>query len=346
MCVILGAGASKDVHNGSAPILNQGNYKPPLARDLFDISEHPDYFPLLSPYPGAESLAARLSPLSHSNEFDLEGELRKLAEHQDGRIRQQFKHVPPYLRDLLWRANYQYTPLAGTYLQLVHTLLADSPHHVLFLVLNYDTLLSQTLQLFDSTFVFDSVSTYVRPDRQAKIVKLHGSINWFKLIGGSHRPWEALVRSQDVFKRTPDDAIHIHDTEGPLMSVLITNNRPYPILTAPLAGKGMADIVCPSKHIQAAKTFLKDCRKFLIIGTSGRDQDLLSLLDEAVPPSSHPSIQLVGEADAEDALRKFETGVGAFRGRRITPPDFLFTDRFRSYIDSGQLATFAEFHPY
>ena len=73
-CVILGAGASSDVHNGSAPALRHGNYKPPLARDLFAIGEHPEYFDLLSRYSGAQALASTLSPRSGQTTFALETE--------------------------------------------------------------------------------------------------------------------------------------------------------------------------------------------------------------------------------------------------------------------------------
>ena len=252
--------------------------------------------------------------------------------------------MPPYLRDLLWSASYQYTPTPGTYLQLIYALLANVPHHVLFLILNYDTLLEQALGLFDSRINFDNIGSYVKEDRQAKLVKLHGSVDWFKLIGGSELSWEDTVYSHDVFRRADDSSIHIESHQGPLQTVLITGNRPYPILTAPLAGKGIADMVCPT-HIQVAQDFLKQCRKYLIVGTSGLDKDLLALLDEAVQPSSHPTVQLVGLTDAHEALQNFEKGVRAFRGRRLTPPGFLFQEGLRQYIDSGELAKFAEFKP-
>ena len=61
VCVVLGAGASNDVWNGSAPILNQG-FRPPLARDLFDIDNHRDYWDLLHHYPGARWLTGVLAP--------------------------------------------------------------------------------------------------------------------------------------------------------------------------------------------------------------------------------------------------------------------------------------------
>lgn len=345
-CVILGAGASNDVDNGSPPVLNHGDFRPPLASDLLAIGSHPQYSQVLQPYPGARALASILSPMSGQTTFALETELRRLSEHPDERVRRQFKHVPPYLRDLLWRASYQYTNTPGTYLQLIYALLADVPHHVLFLILNYDTLLEQALELFDPGINFEIMSSYVREDRQAKLVKPHGSIDWFKLIGGSSLSWEDTVFSQDVFQRPPDNEIYIQNVQGPLQSVLITGNRPYPILTAPLAGKGIADMVCPIAHIEVAKDFLKQCRKYLIIGTSGLDEDLLALLNEAVDPFSHPTVQLVGLKDADEALQNFEKGVRAFQGQRSIPPGFLFQEGLRQYIDSGELAKFAEFEPY
>ena len=90
VCVILGAGASTDVHNGSAPILNQAKFKPPLAIDLFAIGKHPDYFEVLRPYPSAQSLASLLSPLSDATEFDLESRLREYRRLRD--LREALEH--------------------------------------------------------------------------------------------------------------------------------------------------------------------------------------------------------------------------------------------------------------
>ena len=276
-CVILGAGASNAVDNGSAPVLYDGDFRPPLASDLLAIGSHPQYFQVLDPYLGARALASILSPMSGQTTFALETELRSLSEHTDERIRQQFKHVPPYFRDLLWRASYEYTATPGTYYQLIKALLADVPHHVLFLVMNYDTLLEQAIDLFElrKKTIFENIESYVNEDRQYKVVKPHGSIDWFKVIGSADQAWEHLVESQDVLQRTTDDAIYIQNIRGPLQLFEIEGNRAYPIMTAPLADKGIADMVCPTAHIEVAKDFLKQCRKFLIIGTSGLDEDLL-----------------------------------------------------------------------
>ena len=345
VCVILGAGASTAVDNGSAPILEYGAFKPPLASDLFAIGRHPEFFDILTRYPGAQSLASVLSPLSEGTDFNLESRLQNLADNKDERVRQQFKQVPPYLRDLLAAASYRYTHSPGTYLQLIYALLSDEPHHVLFLVLNYDTLLEQALALFPG-IKFENVESYVREDQQAKVVKIHGSINWFKLIGTNDRSWHDLVASQDVLQMPEEGSIYVRDEfrNVPLVDVYIDQNLAYPILTAPLAGKEAKAMVCPTAHIKAAEGFLRECRKFLIVGSSGRDEDLLALLDDAVPPGSHPTVQLVDEGDGEAALKRFEK-VRAFRGQRITPPGFLFNGGFRRYVDGGDLAEFATSNP-
>ena len=62
--------------------------------------------------------------------------------------------------------------------------------------------------------------------------------------------------------------------------------------------------MCPKSHLIAAQQFMSRCSKFLIIGTSGLDEDLRAILDNAVPPDSSPFVHVVnrGEADANDSV--------------------------------------------
>ncbi|GAJ08050.1 unnamed protein product, partial [marine sediment metagenome] len=148
-CVVLGAGASYDVAGEGSPLIN-ANFRPPLARDLFDINGHPDYWYVMQSYNGAAVLSQELAPLILSGEISIERELRRYAEHKDERIRQNFKHIPAYLRDLLFRASTEYTHVPSSYMRLIIKLLADYPHDVLFITLNYDNLLESALERFDS----------------------------------------------------------------------------------------------------------------------------------------------------------------------------------------------------
>lgn len=108
ICVILGAGASYDVHDAGSSLLEAG-LRPPLARDLFDFDERDHFRSILAEYEGAVVLAQSLANKSRQPDFDIEAELRRIAQHPSDQMREHFKHVPPYLRDLLTVCSYGYT---------------------------------------------------------------------------------------------------------------------------------------------------------------------------------------------------------------------------------------------
>ena len=80
----------------------------------------------------------------------------------------------------------------------------------------------------------------------------------------------------------------------------------YPVLTAPLAGKGITDSVCPASHVTDAGNFLSDCTKFLIIGTAGWDDDLMGFLDKAVPVGPRVFLDVVDPSGANGVLERFQ----------------------------------------
>lgn len=312
-----------------------------LSSRLFDIGANPEYWEVLRHYPGAQWLAGLLSPKASTPEFSLETQLRQFSEHQDERIRRHFKHIPPYLRDLLWHASHEYTRTPGTYNELVYGLLADVPHEVLFLTLNYDTLLEQALQTFDSTLASSTISAYIGGNRQAKVIKLHGSIDWFREIGSISGNWFNQVESQDVSRTVDEDQIIVRTIPSPISDHPIDRTRLYPILTAPLAGKSITDMVCPDSHVAVAKDFLKSCQKFLIIGTSGLDDDLMNLLDSSVQPRSVKSVHLVSQGNHTDEIQlRFIQGVHAFGLTSLWPKSSVSHNGFRQYISSEAFRQF------
>ena len=93
------------------------------------------------------------------------------------------------------------------------------------------------------------------------------------------KSWLEVANSFDISKRgevalcaTRQDEIGFYTQDRQTML--------YPALTAPLAGKGNADLVCPRPHLDALRAFLADCQCFLVIGTSGQDEDVLGFLAE------------------------------------------------------------------
>lgn len=345
VCVILGAGASYDVHNQGSLLINP-DFRPLLARELFDIANKSGYWSILQHYPGAKVLAQLLAPRISSGEIGIENALREYANHKDHRIREHFKHIPAYLRDLLQRSSTNYTSMPSCYIQLVVELLAERPHEVLFLVLNYDTLLESAISQFDSRLQFSSIGHYVAEERQAKVVKLHGSINWFMALPGKPTlDWDSLLGELDISYKPPENEIIVKDriinaTREQLDGIMV-----YPILTAPLAGKQLDEAVCPASHTEFAQEFLRNCHKFLIVGTSGLDEDLLNLLDSTLDPKATYFTHIVDFGNgATKSIQRFENGVTAFRNQSHKIQVKTFNSGFREYVSGNDLRTFSEFN--
>lgn len=351
-CVILGAGASHDIH-GPGSYINDQSLKPPLARELFNIEGNRHYSETLKHYPQAASL---ISPLAHqlriSDEMGLEQMLTALATHRDPEIRQNFKQIPGYLRDLIFKCSRIYTEWPSSYLELIKVLLADFGNDTLFIVLNYDDLLERALALsFPSHFQFNSMHDYVSNSR-AKVVKLHGSITWFRLFGSYGMPWTKQIVDLDIGQKPSESEIMVANRSLPTAEDTYEGKLLYPIITAPLAGKSLEQVVCPKSHLEEASAFLADCRKFLIIGTSGLDDDLMELLRHSiqlrVPGSSAPAVHYVGLSEkrenARQVLARFDKGVPVIRERTIIG-DSVFSSGFRNYLASQDFQEFANWNP-
>ena len=337
VCVILGAGASFDVKDEGTS-WDQNNYKPPLASGLFDTNKR-EFYEILNHYEGARFLA-NLLPRELAQGKGFEEALAYFAYHVDEPLKAHFAHDPPYLRDLLRACSDKYIPDPTCYIYLVTEFLAE--HHffeVLFLVLNYDDLLEKALNSYDSTtYSFKAMDDYVQPERNAKVVKLHGSINWFREFEiPSGIGWLDAVKKPTVRKRPLDsEIVVIDDHTGPRIrhdkcyDMQSGRNGYYPILTAPLAGKQADDSVCPTSHTSFAKEFLRSCRRFLVIGSSGSDADLLALLQKSMKPESQPLIHFVGSGrEAKASLERFQKEVEAFRSRATV----TFSGGFRVYVN-------------
>jgi len=122
VCVIVGAGASHDVKNEGARLIDP-NWQMPLARDLFDIDKHPVYEQVLKDYSGADVIAQEIAPLVNQGEFSIEQKLREFAYHRSDQLKEHYKFVPPYLRDLINNSADRYVSTPSNYIRLVTHLL-------------------------------------------------------------------------------------------------------------------------------------------------------------------------------------------------------------------------------
>ena len=336
--VILGAGASYDVHIPGTTREPRSEFRPPLTAQLFD----PRFHGLRNRLTGSEFLGYELASLAKAGALNLEQKLREYANDNNQRIRRLFKDIPIYIRSVLIDCSTHYYEHSGAHAFLIKRILSDHPHHVLFISLNYDVLLEHSLASYSGKSIID-MDEYVAKERQALIVKLHGSIDWLTPIGDvdPQRPedisWEEAVENLDlsksvelIWKLAVPHQFHSKNFSHPYKQKHV-----YPVLTAPLAGKKPLDIVCPASHIQAVKDFVPQCRKFLFIGTSGLDEDLLSLLNQNTDIAS--LVHYVGESNVEETRGRLEAGVHALS---LSEKIECFKGGYQGYARSEEFVNF------
>ncbi len=356
--VVLGAGASHDVDNGSTPHTNEA-WKPPLASQLFDGT--PSYAEIRFRHPGADRLAQIIAPRANAGALDIERELRSLSESPDPQTRSDFLDVPPYLRDLLytvgldpttgwaggdWEPKMGYVSRPGSYAHMIHQLLAEAQAQVAFVVLNYDRLLERALEQYDSTrYRFETFDSYAGPGQPVSVIKPHGSMDWWVAFAptDARRSWHQAVRSQTLesLESSPTRVVKkgVSTSVGLELEVESSRYLAYPLITAPLAGKDASALVCPSQHLEALRQFMATCERYVFIGTSGFDGDVLGFLDEHMPTGS--VAEFVGKGqEAVEARGRILDAVGKLSNRRDRKHD-LVVDGFTGYLLSNRLFSFA-----
>lgn len=332
--VILGAGASAGLHNEQGP--SNSGLRPPLANELFVA--RPEFREHLLKYPGAHQLQqAELGAMSSKNTFPLEEKLREYAKDPNSDIRDQFKYIPPYFRDIIRRCASGYLAGSpGAYATFLHQLLRPAAHDVLFIVLNYDTILENALNIYyGNTFPMSQFQHYIsgRASGRPMVVTMHGSTNWFQQLPDAE-DWKAALAQFDPLS-SPTHAIvwDPSEADGAQHSYALGGARwIYPIITAPLAGKDETQLVCPPDHLTEMVRFVRSCRKYVSIGTSGLDSDLLTLLDEHVP--EHSRLHVVTLGDAATVTRRLTAAVAGFRWY-LQPNQY--DGGFIQYLDEGDL---------
>ncbi|TSC72616.1 MAG: hypothetical protein G01um101438_333 [Parcubacteria group bacterium Gr01-1014_38] len=338
LTIILGAGASYSV-NPDGKALDTPGYRPPLAHEIFRGSR--EFRVILNKYPLAELLASDIDRRIKQNRqgVGLEQILRSYEQEvtagRDSHIARQFLQIPLYLNELFGEITTHFTKQPDEYNNLVNIALGHLDE-VLFLTLNYDNLFEIALSRISSVD-FSAEHHYTHDDKW-KLVKLHGSVNWYRQFSG-YQITEASDKEYFAqLQRTPlplqlDDrfiltSLHEHARK------YIGNAPVYPALTVPVDGKYQLN--SPPEHIQSATDFLSGCENYLIIGTSGRDRDLLDLLQQH---ARQGKVLVVGreQENAERTKRNFQEVVPQFRSDMSV---YSHPRGFSEFVDSGALDEF------
>lgn len=337
LTIILGAGASHSLNPGGKVLDNQG-YRPPLTKDIF--GKNREFRIILRSFPLAEILASDIDRQLRQNkpgvglEQILESYEKELKNGKNNLITRQFLQIPLYLNELFGKISTGFTSQPDEYNTLVNLTL-KSLDGVLFLTLNYDNLLEIPLSK-NYGVDFSKEKHYI--NEKWRLVKLHGSINWYKEFSSRKEQEPTDAKYFDLLKTSTlplslENSFTLTSMNG--YGRRYFGRVPvYPAITVPVNGK--YDINCPELHQKAARDFLSTCNNYLIVGTSGNDRDLFDMLKDNAKSGK---VLVVGkeENDTGKTREKFMTAVPQFQ-RNIS---IYFHNRgFSEFVDSGELDNF------
>jgi hypothetical protein len=337
LAVIVGAGASFDCVTDSdvSPL-----WRPPLAKALFE-NRSPTFTEILAQYPGAENLADQIRS-GLANQINLETILRRFSESPNTRTRRDIRHVPLYLQHLIGDVSEFYIKVGGSAFQtLVRTLDESDYTKVLYLTVNYDLFLDRALERH-YRFKFQNLSDYVRRPEKWSLVKLHGSVQWFRKILNQHsgsNDVSALLAELSDQELRFGDVVELLDGHKGAHRFRRSDDGPmefwYPALAAPVEGK--KDFMCPDEHVQTAQAFLRRCSDFVFFGFSGLDAHVLALLKQ-VPCVKRFTVVTEDQATARETIERICAANSQFE---VVPAEFPSVG-FGNFMRMGRLDAFLE----
>jgi hypothetical protein len=332
LAIIFGAGASYGC-GAHAPRINDQCH-PPLAKDIFA----PCFDNVLARYPRLRNRVAEVRVRLNRGE-NIEGILRGLYDSAERHGKYWTFQIPIYLRHLFWMFCMPGEEASTTYDILVRPVLESPIRKVMFLCLNYDLLLDSAIASYENR-KFETMDSYIPEDKKWLLIKPHGSVNWAREI--------VNCPSDGAFGCRPFDLNEIprFAPDAQLRLVLPSTPRPYdyyvpgcatdrylyPQIVIP-ADKPK-DFACPDSHNQLARAFVKNCANLLIIGFSGHDDDIVSILG-AIPKRTRLMIVGMGKRDAEQTFRRICSRAPTLKHKELAP--VFYNGGLSRFIESGKL---------
>lgn len=337
--VIFGAGASKGLLIPNQAVLD-ATYQPPVTSELF--AGRPATHVHLKHYKGAERLANTVRRRLAAGD-DLEEVLRELQDVNASPTREELLEFPLFLQELFGEISVNYVSTAGGYDVLVNALLTSNVGHVTFLTLNYDLFLETALGTQPLGGPIQTMERYVT--NRWSIVKLHGSVNWARKVlhveiedppdpnPNAHREAMLELLAREGLPPLGGKIIILPAWWRRFMKLPGGEVAPfYPELALPVRGKYKHR--CPESHVEELRARILLATNVLVIGTRGRDADLLELL-AALPALNQFVLVAENRKDAEDAYDEFKSS--------IPPPDHdpkLLGGGFQTFLTGRHLEEF------
>ncbi len=322
--VVVGAGASYDSSQAYRPVKlvgggqqnfgvpaprpdDGGPWRPPLAKDLF-LDRHHALGGIVMHYPKLSHILPYLR--EPSNGRGVEQILESLREEgkDDPESQREFASVRYYLCELLHKVTEGWltkTNRITNYAPLLRDILRfnRSSEPVCLVTFNYDLLLENALVTFD--FKIKSPEEHLDSHPILKLFKLHGSVNWARLVKGQHgnrlSP-QHLIGQADTLKvsdtfvlANATDVDEMYKFEDPV----------FPAIAIPVQTKSEEYFECPRSHLTSLGQMLDNVTKILIIGWQAREAHFLQMLKSKLRLLRQVMVVGANAPDAENILRYF-----------------------------------------
>lgn len=283
LTVILGAGAAFDVVNLQSNQIKDSNFRPPITANLFHT--HKDWEDEYMKFPAVASVIEELRNRipNRRTSVDVENLLKDLKESPKQHRNDTFREFPLYLQRFFTVVSERYCRKPSNYMTLIGKVFDLDLAKVVFVTTNYDLLFDQALHHHPATKGFSisdsSMSKYIANENWAYL-KLHGSVDWGRRIK------EDMIKNKsNILAGLVDNVRQLGESletalERDIMRDYSFNQDSreliYPAISVPV---GESKLNCRDEHVQALRNHLNNCQHFLVIGFSGYDKDVLSLLD-------------------------------------------------------------------
>lgn len=325
LMVIFGAGASYD----SVPPISTRHLlatvseircRPPLASELFEVRDNFDE--AAAAFPRSRPLISLLRVASETAEGPvLEAELEKYQQEANDYPRRfaELLSLRFYLQRVLLECSQWHDLASGisNYLGLlsrVDTFLKQG-EEICFVTFNYDLLMEKALVEFKGSPT--SIDWYISGSH--KLLKVHGSVNWGRVVRDRKIDPAALTTEDQIREQMIEDAPYFIGEGVSQIYELSTSvvagdasSLLFPAIALPVQGKTEQSFECPEEHLQLLRERIPATTRLLVIGWRGTENHFLELW-RAVAPKATPRVLIVsGSASAakETAENLIAGGLG------------------------------------
>lgn len=286
--VILGAGASFDSIYEHFDDADENPWRPPLANEL--LSSRKSFREIIDAYPGGRYFMSQLNGISDVEDF-FEKQWDIIENNRADDLMAAFVNLNYCISDLMFAISLYHNKTGlnnyDVLLQKAYEYSVQNNEDVLFVTFNYDLLIELAYsKIFYGKDRQLDISEYI--NKNIKIIKPHGSCNWFKKFNYKFtlNPKESIhqyiYRTKTSIKKINEDLLPDYRIiEAPRsfeMQNGIGSQKDYffPQLLIPLKEKD--EFILPEAHENYLINNIQKVKEILIIGWKGTERNFLELL--------------------------------------------------------------------